>query len=283
MLSTSTVRNTALPSGEAVPVLGQGTWGLAEQLHPHKEEVAALQLGIDLGMTLIDTAEMYGSGAAERLVGEGITGRRDSVFLVSKVLPHHADQAGTVAACEKSLQRLRTDRLDLYLLHWRGSIPLQSTIDGFEELMQAHKIRYWGVSNFGMADMEDLGRVIGGANVATNQVLYNLTRRGIELDLLPWCREREIPVMAYSPIEQGRMLSHPVLQRIAAKHDATPAQVGLAWVLRQDRVIAIPRAGSAAHVQENRAALEVKLAAEDFKMLDQAFPAPRKRVPLEML
>ncbi len=283
MLSTSAVRTTVLPSGEAVPVLGQGTWGLAEGLHSHKEEVAALQLGTDLGMTLIDTAEMYGSGAAERLVGEAITGRRDSVFLVSKVLPHHADQAGTVAACEKSLQRLRTDRLDLYLLHWRGSIPLQSTIDGFEELMQAHKIRYWGVSNFGMADMEDLGRVIGGANVATNQVLYNLTRRGIELDLLPWCREREIPVMAYSPIEQGRMLSHPVLQRIAAKHDATPAQVGLAWVLRQDRVIAIPRAGSAAHVQENRAALEVKLAAEDFELLDQAFPAPRKRVPLEML
>jgi diketogulonate reductase-like aldo/keto reductase len=283
MLLTSTVRNTALPSGEAVPVLGQGTWGLAEQLHPHNQEVAALQLGIDLGMTLIDTAELYGSGATERLVGEAITGRRDSVFLVSKVLPHHADKAGTVAACEKSLQRLRTDRLDLYLLHWRGRVPLQSTIDGFEELMQAHKIRYWGVSNFGMADMQDLDRVIGGASVAINQVLYNLTRRGIEFDLLPWCREREIPIMAYSPIEQGRMLSHPVLQQIASKHDATPAQVGLAWVLRQDRVIAIPRAGSAAHVQENRTALDITLAAEDFALLDRAFPAPRKHVPLEML
>ena len=198
-------------------MLGQGTWGLAERLHPHDQEVAALQLGIDLGMTLIDTAEMYGSGATERLVGEALTGRRDRVFLASKVLPHHADEAGTIAACEKSLHRLRTDRLDLYLLHWRGSISLQRTVDGFEALIRANKIRYWGVSNFSQADMQDLNSVIGGANVASNQVLYNLTRRGIEFDLLPWCHEREIPIMAYSPIEQGRMLDHPMLQRIATK------------------------------------------------------------------
>jgi diketogulonate reductase-like aldo/keto reductase len=274
---------TTLPSGEAVPVLGQGTWGLAERLHPHNQEVAALQMGIDLGMTLIDTAEMYGSGATERLVGEAIAGRRDLVFLVSKVLPHHADEAGTVAACEKSLQRLRTDRLDLYLLHWRGSIPLQKTVDGFDALIQANKIRYWGVSNFSQADMQDLDNVIGAASVATDQVLYNLTRRGIEFDLLPWCREREITIMAYSPIEQGRMLDHPVLQRIASKHRATPAQVGLAWVLRQERVIAIPRAGTPIHVQENRSALDLTLTAEDFDLLDRAFPPPRKPVPLEML
>lgn len=283
MLSVTTVRTTTLPSGEAVPVLGQGTWGLAEGIHPRPQEIEALRLGLDLGMTLIDTAEMYGSGATERLVGEAINGRRDQVFLVSKILPYHASEAGTIAACEKSLGRLRTDRLDLYLLHWRGNIPLQETIDGFEALVQSGKIRYWGVSNFDLPDMKDLDDVIGGADVATNQVLYNLTRRGIEFELLPWCQERELPIMAYSPIEQGRMLSHPELQQVAMRQHATPAQVALAWVLRQDRVIAIPRAGTTTHVQEDRAALDVKLTSEDLATLDRAFPPPSKRIPLETL
>jgi len=209
MLSATAVRSTNLPSGEAVPVLGQGTWGMAEGKHPRTDEIQALRLGLDLGMTLIDTAEMYAGGGAERLVGEAIAERREEVFLVSKVLPTHASREGTIAACERSLKRLRTDRMDLYLLHWPGSVPLQETVEGFDALVHAGKIRYWGVSNFDIRDMAELDEVAGAGNVATDQVLYNLTRRGIEFDLLPWCRERGIPIMAYSPIEQGRVLGHP--------------------------------------------------------------------------
>ncbi|MCC2663700.1 MAG: putative 2,5-didehydrogluconate reductase [Geminicoccaceae bacterium] len=217
------IRAAKLPEGEAVPVLGQGTWYLGEGSRRRADEIAALRLGIDLGMFLIDTAEMYGDGAAEELVGEAIAGRRDEVFLVSKVLPENATRNGTVAACERSLERLRTDQIDLYLLHWRGPVPLAETLAGFEALIRAGKIRYWGVSNFDLADMMELRALRGGRAAATDQVLYNLTRRGIEWELLPWCRELGVPIMAYSPIEQGRLLRHPVLQDVAARHGATAA------------------------------------------------------------
>jgi diketogulonate reductase-like aldo/keto reductase len=234
-------------------------------------------------MTVIDTAEMYGDGAAEELVGKATEGRRKEVFLVSKVLPHHATRTGTIDACERSLARLGTDYLDLYLLHWRGSIPLEETLAGFADLVRMGKIRYWGVSNFDTADMEELLRLPGGSDVATNQVLYNLTRRGVEYDLLPWCEQRNIPVMAYSPVEQGRLLKDPVVMAIAALHNATPAQIALAWVLRQDRIIAIPKAGTPEHVKENRKALDIDLTEADLAELDRAFPPPTRKVPLEMI
>jgi diketogulonate reductase-like aldo/keto reductase len=256
---------------------------LAEHARHRKEEIAALRFGLDLGMSLIDTAEMYADGGAEELVGEAISGRRDEVFLVSKVLPQNASRSGTVAACERSLRRLRTNRLDLYLLHWRGSIPLEETIDAFEALVDADKIRFWGVSNFDLHDMEEVLTIEGGANATTDQVLYNLTRRGIEYDLLPWCHERHIPIMAYSPIEQGRLLKHPELQRVAARHKATPAEIALAWVLRLDGCIAIPRAATPEHVRENRAAADLHLTKQDLAELDQAFPPPTGPRPLEML
>ena len=277
------MRTTKLPSGEAIPVLGQGTWHMAEEPRRRADEIAALRCGLDLGMTLIDTAEMYADGAAEQLVGEAIAGRRDEVFLVSKVLPHNATSRGTIAACERSLRRLGTDRLDLYLLHWRGQVPLAETLEAFVALTRTGKIRHWGVSNFDVADMEELERTSGGGAVATDQVLYNLTRRGIEYDLLPWCRKRGIPIMAYSPVEQGRLLNHPQLQDIAERHRATPAQVVLAWVVRQDGLVAIPKAGTPAHVRENHAALDILLTDEDLAALDRVFPPPTGPQPLEMI
>jgi diketogulonate reductase-like aldo/keto reductase len=282
-MSTSAIRTTRLPSGETVPILGQGTWFMGDKPRQRKDEIASLQLGIDLGMTLIDTAEMYGDGAAEELVGEAIAGRRDEVFLVSKVLPNNATRRGTIAACERSLERLGTDWLDLYLLHWRGGTPLAETLAAFDELVRTGKVRHWGVSNFDGGDMKELVRLRGGSSAATNQVLYNLTRRGIEYDLLPWCREHGVPVMAYSPIEQGRLLGHRALREVAEQHAATPAQVSLAWVLRQERVIAIPKAGTKAHVRENRGALDIALTAEDIKALDRSFPPPTGPQALEML
>jgi diketogulonate reductase-like aldo/keto reductase len=277
------MRTTKLPSGAVIPVLGQGTWHMAEEPRRRADEIAALRCGLDLGMTLIDTAEMYADGAAEELVGEAIAGRRNEVFLVGKVLPHHATRHGTIAACERSLRRLGTDRLDLYLLHWRGQVPLAETLEAFVALTRTGKIRHWGVSNFDVADMEELERIPGGGAVATDQVLYNLSRRGIEYDLLPWCRKRGIPIMAYSPVEQGRLLNHPQLQGIAARHRATPAQVALAWVVRQDGFVAIPKAGTPAHVRENRAALDILLTDEDLAALDRAFPPPTGPQPLEMI
>ena len=282
-IERTSVRTTELPSGEAVPVLGQGTWHLGESPRHRNDEIAALRLGLELGISLIDTAEMYADGAAEELVGEAIRGRRDSVFLVSKVLPQNATRRGTVSACEGSLRRLGTDRLDMYLLHWREETPLQETIEGFEELKDAGKIRHWGVSNFDAPDMQELTALPGGNAVQTDQVLYNLTRRGIEYDLLPWCKEHRIPIMAYSPIEQGRLVGNAVLRKIAATHNATPAQVALAWVLRQERVIAIPKAGTRAHVRENRAALDLQLSQQDLAALDKAFPPPTRKQPLEMI
>ncbi|MGQ7793331.1 aldo/keto reductase [Faunimonas sp. B44] len=271
-----------LPSGETVPALGQGTWGMAEDRRRRSEEIASLGRGIDLGMTLIDTAEMYADGAAEELVGEAVAGRRDEVFLVSKVMPENAGRDGAVAACDASLRRLRTDRIDLYLLHWRGRIALEETLEAFARLQAAGKIRHWGVSNFDVDDMEDLAAA-GGARPATNQILYNLTRRGVEFDLLPWCAGRGIPVMAYSPVEQGRLLVRPELRRLAAAEGIAPAQLALAFVLAHPNVIAIPKAGSIAHLEENHAARAVALSPETAAQLDAFFPPPGAKRPLEML
>jgi len=277
------MKTVKLPSGEAVPALGQGAWQIGEIPANRGAEIAALQLGIDLGLRLIDTAEMYGNGRSEEVVGEAIRGRRDEVFLVSKVLPYNATRRGTIAACEESLRQLQTDRLDLYLLHWPGAVPLEETVDAFTTLVQTGKIRHWGVSNFDTEDMQEIASIAAGMDVATNQVLYNPSRRGIEWDLLPWCLERHIPLMAYSPIEQGRLLHHPTLQTVAARHNATAAQIALAWVLQQEQVIAIPKAGKLAHVQENHAALAIQLTPDDLAEFDRAFPPPTRKQPLEML
>ncbi|MBB5925609.1 aldo/keto reductase [Streptomyces echinatus] len=281
-MSAESARTIALPSGEEIAALGQGTWYLGEDPARREQEIAALRLGADLGMTVVDTAEMYGDGAAEELVGEAIRGRREEVFLVSKVLPGHADRKGTAAACERSLRRLRTERLDLYLLHWRGRWPLAETLAGFTDLMEAGKIRHCGVSNLDVADMVELTALPGGDAVAADQVLYNLSRRGIEWDLLPWCREAGVTVMAYSPIEQGRLLKGDALGAVARALGATPAQVALAWVLEQG-VAAIPRSGSPDHVRENRGALDLRLPAKALDALDEAFPPPDGPTPLEML
>jgi diketogulonate reductase-like aldo/keto reductase len=277
------MRTTKLPSGEAVPILGQGTWYMGDEPRRRSEEIAALRLGIDLGMTLIDTAEMYGNGASEKLVGEAIAGRRNDVFLVSKVLPSNASRAGTIAACENSLRRLGTDHIDLYLLHWRGRVPFAETIAAFEALQDAGKIRHWGVSNMDVDDMREVIGATGGEAISTNQVLYNLTRRGIEYDLLPQSQARGLPLMAYSPIEQGRLTDYPEVQDIADRHGVTPAQVALAWVLRQQGVIAIPKASSTEHVRENHAALNLQLTADDLEELDGAFPPPTGPESLEMI
>ncbi len=272
-----------LPGGDKVPVLGLGTWGMGEARTSGPDMVTALRLGLDLGMTLIDTAEMYGEGGAEEVVGKAIAGRRDGVFLVSKVYPHNATRQGAVAACERSLKRLGTDRLDLYLLHWRGDVPLAETLEAFQMLRRAGKIRHYGVSNFGIADMAELWSLPGGADTAANQVLYNLTRRGIEWDLLPWCRERRLPVMAYSPIEQGRILRKRALGELARRRGVAPAQMALAWLLTREPVIVIPKAGRPEHVRENRAALDLVLAPDELAELDRAFPPPDRARPLEML
>ncbi|QOF73968.1 aldo/keto reductase [Aminobacter sp. SR38] len=274
---------TTLPSGEAVPTLGQGTWMMGEDRSRVADEVAALQLGLDLGVTLIDTAEMYGTGGAEKVVGEAIAGRRDEVFLVSKVLPSNASRNGVIRACEASLRRMHTDRIDLYLLHWRGGVPLSETIAVFEELRQSGKIRHWGVSNFDADDMEEMSRLSKGGACQSNQVLYNLTRRGIEFDLLPQCRGLGMPVMAYSPVEQGALAGNKGLQGIAARHEATAAQVALAWVLAQSGVIAIPKATRLEHVRQNAAARDIRLTGQDLAELDRLFPPPSRKRPLEMI
>ncbi len=277
------VPTTKLPDGEPVPILGQGTWFMGDDARKRKDEVAALKLGIDLGLTLIDTAEMYADGGAEEVVAEAIEGRRGEVFVVSKVLPSNASRAKTIAACERSLKRLNTEVIDLYLLHWRLGTPLEETLSAFAALVKDGKIRHWGVSNFDLGDMNDLWSLKDGKACATDQVLYNVTRRGIEFDLLPLCRKRKMPIMAYSPIEQGRMLKHPALVKIAGAHDATAAQVALAWLLRQKDVIVIPKTSSLDHMRENRAALDLKLTAGELAALDQAFPPPKAAEPLAML
>ena len=281
-MSAIAVSDVALPSRETIPVLGQGTWHLGAGRHAPEEEIAALRLGLDLGLTLVDTAEMYGEGASERLIGRAIRDRREGVFLVTKVLPHHATRRGTVNACRNSLMRLNTTHIDLYLLHWRGTVPLEETLAGFEDLKRAGAIRHWGVSNFDVADMADLMALPGGDAVEADQVLYNLAHRGIEWDLLPFCRQRGIPVMAYSPIEQGRLLRHPVLRAVAERRGATPAQIALAWSIRHGGVTAIPEAGTPEHVRENHGALSIELTSTDLAALDRAFPAPSGPLPLEV-
>ncbi|MCB1467062.1 MAG: aldo/keto reductase [Rhizobiaceae bacterium] len=274
------MKTISLPSGEVVPMLGQGTWYMGEDQRRRAEEAAALKLGLDLGMTLIDTAEMYASGGAEEVVREAVAGRRDEVFIVSKVLPSNASLRGTQAACDRSLKRLGTDRIDLYLLHWRGGVPLSETVAAFDALKAAGKIRHWGVSNFDVDDMEELD---AGSEAQANQVLYNLTRRGVEFDLLPWLKERSIPAMAYSPIEQGILQDDRRLAGIAARHGATAAQIALAFAMRSGNVIAIPKAVQAEHVRANRAALDIELTNEDLAELDAAFPPPARKQSLEMI
>jgi diketogulonate reductase-like aldo/keto reductase len=277
------IPTVTLPGGETVRALGQGTWHMGESASRRRQEVAALRLGLELGLSLIDTAEMYANGVSEEIVGEAFAGRRDDIFIVSKVLPENASRRGTIAACERSLKRLQTDRIDLYLLHWRGSPPLADTLAAFEVLMHDGKIRHWGVSNFDADDMTELWSLKGGGACATNQVLYNLSRRGIEHDLVPACRKRHVPIMAYSPIEQGRLLRNRTLKEIADRHKATPAQVALAWLLRQEGMIVIPKASNEAHVRENRGAADVTLTAADLAALDGAFPPPKGPSSLEML
>lgn len=272
-----------LPTGEKVPALGLGTWHMGERKRDAAAEAKALVAGIDAGLTLIDTAEMYGEGGAEEVVREAVAGRRDEVFIVSKVYPHNASARGAVAACERSLKRLGTDRIDLYLLHWRGSYPLAETVGAFEGLKRAGKIRHWGVSNLDTADMTELWGKGNGTACAANQVLYHLGERGIEWDLLPALRSRKVPVMAYSPLGQGGILREPALGKVAAKHKATAAQIALAWVLRQPDVIAIPKSASVERTLENAKALEITLDADDLKMLDTAFPPPGRASPLAML
>jgi diketogulonate reductase-like aldo/keto reductase len=272
-----------MPSGESVPALGMGTWNMGNSRTQRAEEIATLQLGISLGVRLIDTAEMYGEGDAEILIGEAIAGLRDEAFLVSKVYPHNASRRGTITACERSLHRMRTDRIDLYLLHWRGDVPLQDTLEAFTRLQQDGKIRHFGVSNFDINDMRELLALPEGASVATNQVLYNLMRRGIERDLLPQCCERGIPIMAYSPIEQARLVTNVKLVDFCRHHDMTPAQVALSWLLGKDDVIVIPKTSHRDHLRENLRALERPLTPAQLAELDTLFPPPKKARPLEML
>jgi diketogulonate reductase-like aldo/keto reductase len=277
------VPTTTLPSGVSVPVLGQGTWKMGERRERFAQEVAALRLGIELGMTLIDTAEMYADGGAEEVVREAIAGRRDEVFVVSKVLPSNASRAATIRACEASLKRLGTDRIDLYLLHWRGGVPLRETVEAFETLKAGGKIADWGVSNFDVDDMAELAALPAGGAIAANQVLYHLGSRGIEFDLLPWQRGRRIPVMAYCPIGEGDLARDSRLKPVAERHNATPAQIALAWTIRAGGVIAIPKASQESHVRDNRTAADIRLTAQDLAGLDAIFPPPHRKVPLAMV
>jgi diketogulonate reductase-like aldo/keto reductase len=277
------MKTVALPSGESVPAFGMGTWMMGQDNSARADEIATLQLGLDLGATLIDTAEMYGEGRAEELIGEAITGRRDQVFLVSKVYPHNASRQGSILACERSLRRLKTDRIDLYLLHWRGRVPLAETMDAFVELQHSGKIRHYGVSNLDLTDLQELWTVPGGSAIATNQVLYNLARRGIEWDLLPRLRERRIPVMAYSPIEQGKLVRNRKLADFAKRHEMTPSSAALAWLLADEDIIVIPKTSNCERLRENLAALDTRLTTEQRAELDQLFPPPKGPEPLEML
>ena len=284
---TETPPRVTLPNGESVPAFGLGTWHMGEDPGRAAAETAAIKLGIELGMTLIDTAEMYGNGVAEEIVAEAAAGLRDRLFIVSKVLPYNASQKGVVEACERSLKRLKTDRIDLYLLHWRGSVPLAETLAGFARLQRDGKIRHHGVSNFSTEDMQEwvglANGSTGGETVASNQILYNLARRGPQWELIPWCRERGIPIMAYSPLDEGRIVGNRALRDVAARHGASAAQVALAWLLRQDGMIVIPKATREEHVRDNRRAADLTLDAADLAVIDRAFPPPKGRTPLGML
>jgi diketogulonate reductase-like aldo/keto reductase len=281
-------RTIQLPDGTTLPAIGQGTWYMGEKQSSRREEVQALRYGIERGMTVIDTAEMYAEGGAEEVTGEAITDCRDDVFLVSKVYPHHADRKQMITACERSLSRLGTDRLDLYLLHWRGGVPLEETVEAMEQLKQSGKILRWGVSNLDKEDMQELWNVPGGKHCAVNQVLYHAASRGIEYDLLPWLRERHVPVMAYCPLAQGgrlrkELLEHPTILDIARDRGVSPSQIALSWVIRDGDVLAIPKAVQLDHVAENAAAMHVTLTQNEVVRLDEAFPAPKGKVPLDIV
>jgi len=278
------IGTVALPDGTAVARLGQGTWRMGEGRQTRAREADALRLGMDFGMTLIDTAEMYADGGAEEVVADALVGRRETAFVVSKVVPSNATRSGVLAACDRSLARLRIDAIDLYLLHWSGRTPIAETIEGFERLRAAGKIRRWGVSNLDVPAMQVMATARDGSDCATDQVLYNLGSRGIEFDLLPWCADRKIPVMAYSPVGQaGALLRHPALRAIAERHGATPAQVAIAWTLRHPGIISIPKASDPAHVRENAAAADLVLTEADRAELDTAFTPPARATDLEML
>jgi len=284
------MKTVQLPDGTRVPALGQGTWGMGESRRKHKDEVAALRLGIDLGMTLIDTAEMYGDGGAEKVVADAIEGQRDRVFIVTKAYPHNASRTELPKACERSLKRLRTDTIDLYLLHWREKTPpLEETVEAFEKLRSSGKIKRWGVSNFDVDDMKALHAIENGHNCAANQVLYNLENREIEFDLLPFLHQHstlnhQLIIMAYSPVGHGRgLLGNATPKKIAKRHDATAAQIALAWVLRQPDVIAIPKASDKNHVRDNAGSIDIKLTREDLAELDKEFPPPKTKQPLPTL
>jgi diketogulonate reductase-like aldo/keto reductase len=279
------MKTVTLSDGERVPVLGQGTWRMGENTRAHKNEVAALRLGIELGMTLIDTAEMYGEGGAEKVVADAIEGQRERVFVVTKVYPHNASRTGLPKACERSLKRLRIDTIDLYLLHWRErNTQLAETVEAFEQLRAAGKIKRWGVSNFDVEDMEELWSIERGTNCAANQVLYNLENREIECGLLQWCRSNQIPIMAYSPVGHGRgLLENMTLKEIAERHHATSSQIALAWALRQPGLITIPKASNEKHVRENARSIDIKLTKENLADLDREFPPPKSKKSLPML
>jgi diketogulonate reductase-like aldo/keto reductase len=277
------MKTVSLPSGDKVPAFGLGAWNIGDSAAARAEEIATLRLGLDLGAKVIDTAEMYGGGRSEELVGEAIAGRRDEVFLVSKVLPENASRAGAISACEGSLKRLRTDRIDLYLLHWRGSVPFAETVEAFAALQKAGKIRHFGVSNLDLSDMKAWWKIAGGSACAANQLLFNLMRRGIEWDLLPWLRERKVAVMAYSPIEQARLLADRKLADFARRHGVTPSQAALAWLLHKDGVIVIPKTGRRERLKENLGALGMPLDGAQLAELDRLFPPPQRAQPLEML
>jgi len=266
-----------------LPRLGLGTWHMGESRARRAEEVAALRLGLDLGVTLIDTAEMYGEGGAEEVVGEAIRGRRDQVFVVTKFYPHHASRKALARACEGSLARLGVDRIDCYLYHWRGGTPLEETVAALGALVQAGKIATWGVSNFDVADLEETHAIPGGEGAVVDQVLYNLARRGVEYDLLPWCRERSVDVMAYSPLDEGPLAQHPAVRKVASGLGVSAAELALAWVMRAPGVCAIPKASTPEHIRANRRAADLELDAATLEALDRAFPPPRKKRPLEMI
>ncbi|MEZ5833803.1 MAG: aldo/keto reductase [Dongiaceae bacterium] len=276
------MRQVALRNGVRVPALGLGTWKMGEDVRQRAQEVRALATGIDLGATLIDTAEMYASGRAEEIVAAAIKGRRDNVYIVSKVLPQNASRADTVKACEASLKRLRTDHIDLYLLHWRGSVPFAETMAGFDDLMQAGKILGFGVSNLDLAELQEWLAVSRADKTLANQVMYSIDNRGVDFDLLPWCLEKKIAIMAYCPLSQGAITGSSAVKKVADRHRATPAQIMLAWVMRHEHVIAIPKSAKPERVRENVKAAEIVLSAEDLMDLDKAFPPPRKAQPLAM-
>lgn len=281
-------RTIQLPDGTTLPAIGQGTWYMGEKQSSRREEVQALRYGIERGMTVIDTAEMYAEGGAEEVTGEAIKDCRDDVFLVSKVYPHHADRKQMITACERSLSRLGTDRLDLYLLHWRGGVPLEETVEALEQLKQSGKILRWGVSNLDTEDMQELWNIPAGQHCAVNQVLYHAASRGIEYELLPWLRERRIPVMAYCPLAQGgrlrkELLEHSVIREIAKDRGVSPSQIALSWVIRDGDILAIPKAVQLDHVAENAAAMDVILTQDEVVRLNETFPAPKGKVPLDIV